>query len=64
MTKEECYDQAKDDGFVHFHPGYYTTKGCFSKNGKSFWGYKGSEQEMKASCSGIKERSKCLADIG
>ena len=57
MTKEECYDQAKEDGFIHFHPEYYTSKGCFSKNGKSFWGSEGSEEEMKASCPGIKERS-------
>ena len=60
LDEYACQAQADRDGIVHFHSGDYPDYGCFSKNGKYFWGHGGSyEQQSVIELAGIKERVYC-----
>lgn len=60
LDEYACEAQAERDGVVHFHKGDYPDYGCFSKNGKYFWGHGGtSEQRSDHELAGIKARVYC-----
>eukprot|EP01083_Nonionella_stella_P281902 959426_1 len=60
LDEHSCQAQAKRDGVVHFHTGDFPDYGCFSKNGKYFWGHGGSyEQQSDHALARVKKRVYC-----
>ena len=59
LTKEACSTRARQIGIDVFLSGDYPTKGCYSKNGKSYWSA-GSKAEMSTTnLSGVQKRIFC-----
>lgn len=62
LTKDDCNAARKKAGYAnnHFHSGTYRDHGCFTKNGKVFFGIGGTKKQMKITdLGGVKERFYC-----
>lgn len=66
-TLTNCRNQAEELGFGRVYAGDYSYAnafGCFSKRGRAYWGYGGTDAQMSEELSGEKERSECAKRPG
>ena len=63
LTKEACSTRARQIGIDVFLSGDYPTKGCYSKNGKSYWSAGNKAEMSSTNLPGVQKRIFCKATI-
>ena len=62
LTQAQCNNKRKQMGITHFHTGSWTTKGCYSKNGKAFFSTGGTTAQMSSTnLPGVLKRIWCTS---
>ena len=62
LTQAQCNNKRKQMGITQFHIGSWTTKGCYSKNGKAFFSTGGSTTQMSTTnLPGVLKRIWCTS---
>lgn len=65
LTREDCDQKRAEMGMSYFGEGDFPSKGCFSKNGKAYWGEGGSTGDMSTpDLPGVQERIWCGRQTG
>lgn len=64
LTQAQCNTKRKEMGLTQFHTGTWTTKGCYSKNGKAFFSTGGSTAQMSTTnLPGVLQRIWCTSSV-
>lgn len=61
LTEKDCDEQRQEIGIANFYRGDYRTKGCFIKNGKSYFSAGSVVDMSEADLPGVQERIWCRA---
>lgn len=64
LTQAQCNNKRQELGLNVFHTGTWTTKGCYSKNGKAFFSMGGSTAQMSTTnLPGVLQRIWCTSSV-